>query len=150
MGLGTHSRRRGSSDTTSYATALSPHWVSIGLHLRHPNCSWSGWGDTNAAQYKPNGATPQHDGAARRWLLRRCMEVCSQPGAEEALPSSIFSSARARRALSSAIRSLLVRSEFSICCRWLRSAASTSSVCRTDIFNSLCIVRWKQLSVRKN
>ena len=67
---GTHSQRHGSSDATSDATVPTPHWVSIALLLRHPSHSQSGWGDANAAQYKPNGATPQHDGAAR-WLLRR-------------------------------------------------------------------------------
>ncbi len=63
--LGRHSRRRGSSDATSDATIPLPHWVSIGLLLYCPNCSGSGWGDANATQYKPNGAMPQHDRAAR-------------------------------------------------------------------------------------
>ncbi len=31
-----------------------------------PNCPGSSWGDANATQYKPNGATQQYDGAARR------------------------------------------------------------------------------------
>ncbi len=29
------------------------------------------WARQQQPPYKPNGATPQHDGAARRWLLRR-------------------------------------------------------------------------------
>ncbi len=47
--LGTHSRRRGSSDATSDATTPSG----------------SSWGYAKAAQYKPNAAMPQHNGAAR-------------------------------------------------------------------------------------
>ncbi len=37
------------------------------LLLLCPNCSRSGWGVTNAAQYKPNRAMPQHNGTARRF-----------------------------------------------------------------------------------
>ena len=36
--------------------------------LHHPNHSQSSWGDANAAQYKPNGVTPQRNGAAGRAL----------------------------------------------------------------------------------
>ena len=51
-------------------TVVSPYWVSTGMQQQPP--------------YKPNGATPQHDGAARRWLLRRW----------ECVPSlNVFSSA---------------------------------------------------------
>ncbi len=35
-----------------------------------PNRSWSGGVTQQQPPYKPNGVTPQHDGAAR-WLLRR-------------------------------------------------------------------------------
>ncbi len=42
--------------------AASPHWVSIGLLLYHPNCSGSGWGDATAAFIQ----TQWGDATARR------------------------------------------------------------------------------------
>ncbi len=45
--------------------------IVLWLLLHRPNCSQSGnctqsgWGDAKAAQYKPNGATPPHNEAAR-------------------------------------------------------------------------------------
>ncbi len=57
---------------------MSSHWVCIGLHLHHPNCSQSGWGNATAASIQS-----QWGNATAQWgsttLVAASLGVCSQP-----------------------------------------------------------------------
>ncbi len=66
--LGTHSQRRSNQRRAAPSCCgVAPLGLYGGCCCVTPcNRSQSGWGDANAAQYKPNGMIQQHDGAARR------------------------------------------------------------------------------------